>query len=484
MNADDFWSRESLEHLLLAARARRVGPWAVLGCTLARAAATIPPSVALPATVGSRMSCNVFIGLVGPSAGGKGAAEAVAAEAVKFTNCAAVPVVPLGSGEGVASTFRPPGTEPDKPNPIVAAQFSAPEIDTMTALSSRQGSTLNAELRKMWSGETLGFGNAGKDTRRIVEAHTYRACLIAGVQPLRAGALLSAADGGLPQRFLWVPTNDQDAPDTPLDWPGTRTVRAPAWHTSSTRHLSVVGTGTALVIPASARQEIDAHRLAVLRGDPGVDPLDGHALLCQLKTAAALMALDGRTIVSEEDWRLADVVMAVSKATRERCRREIAEHARAVNHARAHAAAEREEIGDDRRLLRTREAIERWLAKVPGDGWLARRDLLPKIKSTLRGYFDEALAQLIEAGRVGEKESERGRLYCAVPEYSGTAQPSTSVNGSCTDAVPVQPRGTEPPAETACNKCGRPLGVTGKCVPCIAQKHNQEAAQQTGEATA
>lgn len=484
MNADNFWSRESLEHVLFAARSRRVSPWAVLGCTLARATATIPPTVALPATVGSRMSCNLFIALVGPSAGGKGAAEAVAAEAVQFTNCAAVPVVPLGSGEGVASTFRPPDTKPDEPNPVTTALISTPEIDTMTALTNRQGSTLSAELRKMWSGETLGFGNAGKDTRRIVAAHSYRACLVAGVQPLRAGPLLSAADGGLPQRFLWMPTDDQDAPDTPIDWPGARTVRAPAWHASSTRHLSVVGAGTNLTIPEIARREIDAHRLAVLRGAPGVDPLDGHALLCQLKTAAALTALDGRTIVNDEDWHLAGVLMAVSKATRERCRRAITEQARAANQARAHAAAEREEIGDDRRLQRTREAIERWLVKVPADGWLPRRDLLPKIKANLRGYFDEALAQLIESGRVAEKESERGRLYCAVPRYSGTAQPSTSENNGCTNAVPVQPNNEISLGETVCGGCGKPLGATGKCAHCIAQMHNEAAAQQTGEATA
>lgn len=484
MNADEFWSREALEHVLLSARARRVGPWAVLGCTLARAAATIPPSVALPATVGSRMSCNVFVGLVGPSAGGKGAAEAVAAEAVQFANCAAVAVVPLGSGEGVASTFRPPGTEPGEPNPVAAAQFSAPEIDTITALTNRQGSTLSAELRKLWSGETLGFGNAGKDTRRIVKAHSYRACLIAGVQPLRSGPLLLAADGGLPQRFLWLPTDDQDAPDTPLDWPGVRTVRTPAWHTGSTRHLSVVGAGTILDIPATARREIDAHRLAVLRGDPGVDPLDGHALLCRLKTAAALMALDGRTIVSEDDWSLAGVVMAVSKATRERCRREIAEQARAVNHARAHAAVEREEIGDDRRLLRTREAIERWLAKAPGQGWMARNDLRRKIKASLRGYFDEAVAQLIESGRVAETEGERGKLYQGCTEYTASTPRSTSENRACTEGVPVHPCLDGSPGKTVCTGCGTPFGATGKCVPCIVAKARNTTDQQTAEATA
>jgi hypothetical protein len=50
---DSFWSaRPVLDHILTLARARRVGPWAVLGTAMARAVATIPPNVARPGTVG------------------------------------------------------------------------------------------------------------------------------------------------------------------------------------------------------------------------------------------------------------------------------------------------------------------------------------------------------------------------------------------------------------------------------------------------
>jgi len=105
--------------------------------------------------------------------------------------------------------------------------FTCPEIDTMTALMSRQGSTLSAELRKLYSGEQLGFANAAKDTRNVVEGGSYRACLIAGVQPLRSNALLNASDGGLPRRFVWLPTSDVDAPDQPPTDPGTWKIKAP-----------------------------------------------------------------------------------------------------------------------------------------------------------------------------------------------------------------------------------------------------------------
>lgn len=211
--SDTFWSaRPVLDHVLTVARSRRVGPWAVLGTAMARAAATIPPNVALPGTVGGRMSCNLFVALVGPSGAGKGGADAAGAYGIKFAG-PHVNNVPLGSGEGASRTFRPLGTAAEEPNPVTAAIFTVPEIDTLTALTGRQGSTLSAELRKLYSGEALGFANVGKDTRNVVAAHSYRACVIVGVQPLRSHPLLAAADGGLPQRFIWLPTADPDAPD-------------------------------------------------------------------------------------------------------------------------------------------------------------------------------------------------------------------------------------------------------------------------------
>jgi len=71
-----FWSsRPVLEHILTLARARRVGPWAVLGAAMTHAVASIPAHVAIPAMVGGRMSLNMFVALVGPSGAGKGGAE-------------------------------------------------------------------------------------------------------------------------------------------------------------------------------------------------------------------------------------------------------------------------------------------------------------------------------------------------------------------------------------------------------------------------
>lgn len=430
-----FWSaRPVLEHALVLARARGVGPWAVLGTAMARAICTIPPTVALPGIVGGRMSLNLFVAAVGPSGGGKGAADAAAMDGFTFTG-PLIPLVPLGSGEGIARTFRPIGTKPEAPNPISAAMFTAPEIDTLAAVAARQGSTLSAELRKVYSGEALGFGNAGRDTRNVVAAGSYRACKILGVQPLRSQPLIGAADGGLPQRFIWMPTSDPDAPDEPPADPGVHTVRTPAWDRPVGGHLHVVGGNADLSVPDVARKAIRAHRLAVLREDPNVDPLDGHALLTRLKVAAALMALDGRTVVDAADWSLAGFVMDVSTYTRERCRRALLEQSRSRNTARALATADRDEIISERKLQRCKEGIIRALGRLAEGQTIAHNQLRRSLKSDVRDYFDAAVADLIAEGAVSADRTPKGVVYAGPPVDQGSTpaeQPKPRVDRTST----------------------------------------------------
>ena len=425
-----FWSsRPVLEHILTLARARRVGPWAVLGAAMTHAVASIPAHVAIPAMVGGRMSLNMFVALVGPSGAGKGGAEAAATAGIKFGG-PRVDSVPLGSGEGAGRTFRPLGTPAESSNPVTAAIFTVPEVDTLTALIGRQGSTLSAELRKLYSGEALGFANSGKDTRNVVAPHSYRACLIVGVQPLRSHALLGGVDGGLPQRFIWLPTCDPDAPDDRPPDPGSRDIPTSIWPRGNVGHLQAVGDRAELVVPTVAQDAIDAHRLAVLRQDHRVDPLDGHALLCQLKVAVALMALDARTAIHDEDWELASHVMTISDLTREQCRSALTGHRRSQNTARALAAAERDEIVAERKSQRAREAI---LRKLAGGQQLTTSELHRSLKADIRDYYDAALTELIEAQEVHISPAKRGNREVHVYQrYTDGKVSSTSIDDPCT----------------------------------------------------
>lgn len=402
---DEFWrARRVLAHIHQFAQARRRSPWAVLGVSCVRANCMIPPAAALPPHVGGRASLNLFLAVTGPSGAGKGTSEAAARDAIRFKlhgidQTAVIPEFPIGSGEGIARTFMPPPAgkdgEPEREQ-IVYAIFSVPEVDTAAGLFSRSGSTLESELRKVFSGEQLGFTNSQNHTRTLVEAHSYRCGLIVGVQPSRAGALLDGADGGTPQRLVWMPVLDPDMPDERPDEPKQLTISQPRF------------TGD-LELPQVARDAIDAHQLAMHRGQ--VDALDGHRLLVRAKVAASLMILDGRDeppSISDEDWQLAGVVMEVSDRTRAWVQRERSEAARRTNRGRAMATADRDEIISERKLHRAKQAVLRWLART---GEIPARELRPRLKADIRDNFDAAIAELADEGQIVVIDVPKGKRF-------------------------------------------------------------------------
>lgn len=431
---EEFWtSRPVLRHIRTLAQSRMVGPKAVLAYALAEALATIPIYVTLPPTVGGRGSLNACIAIVGPSGAGKGTAAVTARDGV-VCDYPVGPVarVPLGTGEGIARTYRPVGTKPDDPSATTSAIFTGEEIDTWAAIASRSGSTLSAEVRKMYSGEQLGFGNAGRDTRVIVPAHSYRAVVIVGVQPERSGPILDAADGGLTQRFFWVPASDPDAPEVPPQAPEPLLVPSAEWH-------SEVSSGNipdgVLPIPDVATEAIVRARRAVLREEPDADPLAAHALLTRLKVAAGLMALDGNCAISEDDWALAGHLMQISDQTRERCQRALAETSRRANTARALASAEREEIASDRKLQRARATV---LRKIDARGQLTKNQLRMAMKADIRDYLDTAISDLLDAQEItvspGTSGTHKVHLY---HRYMDLKQASSWDDTECTESTHV-----------------------------------------------
>src|SRR4051794_13833533 len=209
--------------------------------------------------------------------------------------------VNVGSGEGFVHQFvtRKAGELSRLRDSVL---FSVPEVDTLTALGNRQGATLMPILRSAWSGEALGFSYADPSKALDVPARSYRCSLMLGVQPAKAGPLLDDADGGTPQRFLWVPVTDPDMPrerSTPpepivweRDFPPLRYEMA---------------------VCAEATDAIDEAHWKRSRGEG--DALDGHALYTRLKVAAALALLDRRLRVTPQDWRRGGRVRAQPGAT-------------------------------------------------------------------------------------------------------------------------------------------------------------------------
>lgn len=423
MTDSRFWTaRPAHQHIHDYARARRVSPWALFGAVAARIVAATEPRVQLPPIIGGPASLNLFVALVGRSGSGKGAAMSAAHSAVQIDGMREpFDVHPLGSGEGIGASYVGFEQGEDGKNALTqhthAVMFEVGEIDTVAALGSRQSATLMPELRKVWSGERLGFKNRGASL--TVAPHTYRASLICGVQPAKAGALLDDADGGTPQRFLWLPTTGHEIVR------GAEIPEPFVWNAPGEDVLPTHNGRRTLDVCRTARRTIeDAYdRTAALPIDAPTsedDELNGHALLARLKVGAVLALLDGRGNVSDEDWQLAGIVMTRSDATRAACRRvmrnaEIAARRRQAE-GRADATVHGNEYAESAQLEKAKAAI---LGKLGGD-WTSRGDVWRGLGKSAREVFDDAIYALEDAGTIETftdtyqgKERQRLRISTA-----------------------------------------------------------------------
>jgi hypothetical protein len=395
---DEFWTQtEILTHVRDFARSRAVAPWATLGGVLRRAVGCIEPWVVLPATVGTQVSLNLFTVPAGRSGAGKDAANGAGRDAVDFTTHIGggvfVPVndaayIHPGSGEGLARIFKGRKGEPG----VSRAHLQVNDVATLEALAGRQGHTLVGQLLGAYMGQPLGFNNNAKDTSTAIEAHSYRLCLSVGVQPDNAGFFLSREKDGLPQRFLWLPTTDPYAPEIRPDPVNPIAVEVPAFTLDK-------GDRFVLDIPDHVRQEIWSHRHRVLTGADGVDPLDGHLMLTQLKAAAAVAILHGRTSVTDDDWKIAAEIIGKSQQTLDGLRVAVADRRRRENTAKALDAADRQAIIDDRltdeRQKRVAKAITNKFKRV---GRATRTALRRACDVSIRGDFDPVFDLFVDKG--------------------------------------------------------------------------------------
>jgi hypothetical protein len=421
LEVDLFAERQSLASIRDYARQRMVAPPAVLLGVLLRASTAAPANVMIPAIIGTPKPLNLVVVTVGPSGLGKTASDDVAEDYWP----ADFPVFPFGTAEGLVQAFEPDEDgRPEVPNII----FASSEIDNWAALGERAGSMIFPVLRQIVTGDPIGQKNASKAHTRIVAKRSYRAGISLSAQPESKGAalLFSDAPGGFPQRCLFGPSTDPDAPDEPP------TGIEPYRPEQTPDFTPNVGPYYEIPFPEAVADEIRDHRRRVLRGEPGTDPLDGHRNLTKAKVAAGLMLLEGRQGVTEDDWRIAGRIMAMSDATRASLIRATQQAAQVANRARALASADRDEIVSDRKLERTKQAVVRWLTRHRE---LSTTDLRRKIKADLRDYLHAALSELADEGQLITLEVDRGTRY-RLPAEGTRCTESTPPNDQLSDGVP------------------------------------------------
>jgi hypothetical protein len=391
------------------ARARRCSPWAMLGVVLTRVAAATPPFVVLPPLVGSHLSLNLYVVLVGGSGAGKDAALSAGKDALTPAGAIEFATIGLGSGEGILDQFVefvPPDKSTDTAAHIrqhtESVLFVNPEIETVSALKGRSSATLMPMLRDAWMGSELGFAYANQVRRLRVAEHRYRLCLILGCQPTSAGVLLDESNVGTPQRFLWLPVNDPMAPDRAPEVPEAMEWRLPGWSTA--RDHKVV-----LELCDEAAEAIDNARLERLRGTQVPDSPSGHALACQEKVAALLAILDGRTAITLPYWSMAGIVATVSTRTRELAESAVSYEAARRNTAQGRAEAQRKAVvrstDEETALAKCGQRIMAIVARYEDQGVPAGQ-LRREIGARHRPMFEEAIDLLKGAGQVIEEEYE------------------------------------------------------------------------------
>ncbi len=426
----DFWKRRPVfEHIEWAARVGLVSPWAVLGAVLAHVACRVGPHVVLPPLgKGQPGSLNFFVGLVGTSGDGKGEATGTAIELLGLGD--RIPTKKLGTGQGIDASFTHPHP---KEGPIQfndVALFTVGEIDALAAHSQMNGSTLLVTLREVYSGEALGAHYSGKDKRRPVRAHAYRAALIAGIQPAKSDVLLDDADGGTPQRFLWCPTLDPDSVPLPgaelfqppapaTDWPGWTDyeVWTPNGQNPDDEPVEVKPRIQVNLHPSVQREVRRQHaERRRARAAGATTDLDAHSMLTRLKVAALLGILDRRCEVSPEDWELAGLAMWVSNASRAECQKALAAKATDRQRARGRADAAREEARTEALEKTEEEKLQKVTARVMGKLQKEARRLTQRDITRFLGrdgkHAAQALERVVGTGLV--KHDQEANTYSAV----------------------------------------------------------------------
>lgn len=419
----DFWERRPiLRYVRQAALSRDVTPWPVLGNVLVMVLTSVGPEVVLPPTIGSIASLNLYVCTVAKPGRGKGASRGVARDLLRFRD----PVISkgIGSGEGMAKAFchyeKPKKGDPDEgkgPRPVWTADrllFDSSEVDVFTALAARQGSSLSANVRRGWSGEGLGFANAGVDTMSDVPEHTYRLCMSLQAQPRRLGSLLAEADGGTPQRFVWFPYVDPTITDEDYDnavWPGEWLVDHD-WYLPPGCSLGEPRDRQVMSIPAEVAREIKRHHRRSNQGLP-VDEMAGHRYLVQLKVAAAFAILDNRLTINLLDWDLASEVLGVSDRTLAWVGDEVQKLkiTTAYNEGviRATQTAAARANSEDAADFALRSSV---LGKVEkfrdAEGWVSYGTLSKNASKRLREALPELLPRMVAAGELRHSGATQG----------------------------------------------------------------------------
>lgn len=407
---EDLWSlTPRLRHVAQAADSMGRNRLALLATLLVRVLVEVPPGICLPGVadgaIGSRAALNLGVALVGSSGQGK---SAFIAESVRlFGHDQKEYSGDPSTGQGLIQSYIEWDSDLEK-NVLISDPrklFVVDEIDKLGALGSDTGSTLLGEIRTMLTGGSTGSSNATKERQRMLHAGTYNFQLIVGVQPSRAGALLSGRDAGTPQRFIWTTVTDPETalhPDDRPDWPGSL-----EWNDAFLLGYEF-GMVDVVEYPDWVKKELKEYdyRVSLESAEGGEMSRFGHQNLLRLKVAAGIAFLHESPVIEDIHIHIADLIIESSRKVQMQCERAVAE-ATYMKKKSALRSDERakEELSKDKlqRLIKNaRGALSR-----AGGEWVSWHTMRPAHRD--RAEWEEVLWEALEGLEdVETKATEHG----------------------------------------------------------------------------
>lgn len=243
-------------------------------------------------------------------------------------------------------------TPPPAPRHIMIRTDELGAIGDLAATHDSDGGDTIQYFAQIWSGEDLTSPLASRGMSRRVPAHMYRASWLASTQAAYADVLLNRSDGGVTQRFLFMPSvlhrSEKLNPDAPAKI-----------------HVELKVLNYSGRVPYSDRAEAEMID-NTLHDAPGGDwdtfavsddGHNGHRDLLRAKTAAIVNVINGGDLaVTDQSWDIAGLIVDVSELTQER----VGEVARQL-------AKERRIEDDADRLYERDEAAQRADDKLIAD---------------------------------------------------------------------------------------------------------------------
>lgn len=304
---DDFWrTRPYLGHVYIAALASRVSPDSLWMATKTFYAATIPWNFRLPDN-----GTLDYIGIMaGPSGSGKTRSKQASLDLLSGYDRPGVFLgLPPGTGEGMTEFYLKRESDGTQGFKARGAGFYIDEGTWLFDVGVRSGNTTIQALKSAWSGELTGSLAGSAERNRFLPPRAVRFAMLIGIQPVIAAQFMrkDLTDGGLPQRVCWSWTQHPDFPSARPEHPGPLNVAS--WTSGDHDPLTTL----------SYCDEIESLLAEQLRASVtgiGAAPLNGHEGYAKLKSASLHALMDGRTLVTEEDWLLATIEWEVSERIR------------------------------------------------------------------------------------------------------------------------------------------------------------------------